>query len=76
MDLSRNIGNVSWDIEQMLRILLKDTEADLEQLHNSLLFFATALDNCKNDWQKHTITDARWIYLKNRYGIYIEGYEE
>lgn len=73
--LSNVVEDVDWHLEQMLKILLKDTGANLEDLHEELRFFCIALHNCKNEWEKHKIAAAREIYLKNRYEIYFQNEE-
>jgi hypothetical protein len=72
LDLSKNTGDVSWNIVEMMKILLKDTDVDLEQLYEDLRFFCIMLHNCNTENEKYYIAQARYIYLKNHYGIYFE----
>lgn len=68
--MSHTTGDISWILEEMLKILLEGSEADLDALHEQIMFFSIAMGNCQEDWEKQKIATARWVFLKNRYGIY------
>ena len=72
LSLSKQIGNVAWEIEKLMEILLKDTDADLNQLHEDLFFFSKMLKNSNEEQEKYEVARVRYIYLKNLYGIYFE----
>ena len=70
--LSKQTSDVSFEIEKFMEILLKDTEVDLDQLHEDLMFFCKMLCNCNGEQERYRVAQARYIYLKNLYGIYFE----
>ena len=53
-----------------MKALLKGTRADLNQLHENLMFFEVLLHECCDNEEKYTIAQARYIYLKRNYSVY------
>lgn len=72
LSLSKQTGDVSWEIEKFMEILLKDTDADLNQLHEDLMLFVKILTNCDTDNQRYNVCRTRYVYLEQIYGIYFE----
>lgn len=69
LKLSKQRCCVSLEIESFMKALLKGTRADLNQLHEDLMFFEVLLHECDNE-EKYTIAEARYIYLKRNYSVY------
>lgn len=58
-----------------MEILLKETNINLNQLHEDLMFFCKLFINCNNENERWKIAQARYLYLKNIYGAYFERLE-
>ena len=76
LDLSDYVNDVSWYIEKIMKVLLKDTDANLETLHDYLMMFSIMEHECKSSQEEYYIRKARTLYLKNRYSDYFNQEEK
>lgn len=74
LKLSCNPADISYEIEKFMEILLQDTSADLNILHEDLMFFMHLNMHCPNN--RREIGRIRSNYLKSRYSAYFENKED